>query len=474
MLAGAGLSARAPWLSRVWAGLQTLVAVAVVWVAMLSPARAGGIPVAEDGEGVKVGQRSTFHPGFALVSGVDSNVFYAAPEEDPATAAFISPTAWLGVGNRQVRDGLLMKPPERSARLADYSIRAAMNFRQYLAAREVVRQQSRISGGVTMRLAILPGRRFEINLDEDVYRYAQPSNFESGGGFNFNRIDHRGTLRFIGRPGGGRVSLSTGFHNEFLRFENNSELDIFSNNRLVNGAQTEIKWRFLPKSSLYMSYDFAWTYYVDCCADVGTGRNEDSFAHRILGGFRGQVLRKVALDAGVGWGLGFYRDDINGPNFGSVIGHLGVDVFPTLRTNLHISGYRSFEDSLLGNYFVDNGVRIAAKHQWRWRMYSSLGLGVAGRRYAGLPVPGEEDDDITGYSGTGADVFRRHDTLFLLNAKIEQPVKRIWSFGLQYDFVLDSSDYVTTFQQQPEDLAAPFDIAGFSKHVFLVLAAVRL
>lgn len=450
------------------------IAALVVMLAWSGRAAASPIPVAEDGEGIKVGQRSTFHPGFALVSGVDSNVFFAAREEDPQTAAFISPTAWVGIGNRQVRDGLLMTPPERSARWADYSIRAVMNFRQYLARQQNVLQQSRISGGATLRLAILPGRRFEIDLDEDFYRFAQPSNFDAGANFNFNRIDHQGALRFIGRPGGGRVSIAAGFRNELLRFANNEEQDIFANNRMVNGAQTELKWRFLPKSSLFFAYDFRWTFYLDCCAEIGVGRNEDNFAHRITGGFRGQLLRKLALDATVGWGFGNYRDDPNGPDFNSFIGHLGLDYFPTLRTNLHISGYRSFQDSLLGNYFVDNGARLSAKHQWRWRMYTTLGFGVAGRRYAGLPVPGIEDNDIDQYSGRGADAFRREDVLFLLNAKIEQPVKRIWSFGLQYDFVLDSANFVTFFQQQPQDIARPFDVAGFSKHVIMVLAAVRI
>ena len=34
-----------------------------------------GVPVAQDGQGIKVGKRSTFHPGAALSVGYDSNVF---------------------------------------------------------------------------------------------------------------------------------------------------------------------------------------------------------------------------------------------------------------------------------------------------------------------------------------------------------------------------------------------------------------
>src|SRR5690606_34056585 len=115
-------------------------------------------------------------------------------EEDPSAAAFILPTTWLGIGNRTIRGGALNMPPERSSRLLDYNIHAIAGFRQYLARRENIRQQSRFSIGGVIRVAFLPGRRFSINFDEDITRLADPSNLDAGAEFNFNRIDHRGRL----------------------------------------------------------------------------------------------------------------------------------------------------------------------------------------------------------------------------------------------------------------------------------------
>jgi hypothetical protein len=423
-------------------------------------------PRAEDGDGIKVGERSTFHAGFALATGVDSNVFYEAREEEPTAAAFMLPTAWLGIGNRTVRGGVLNMPPERSSRYVDYNIYAVGGFRQYLSGRDNVRQQSRFSVGGVIRLAFLPGRRFSVHFDEDVFRLADPSNLDAGAQFNFNRIDHRGRLSFIGRPGGGRLSLLVGVRNDVLWFEGD-EPTLTRNNRTVNGLFHETKWRFFPKSALVFSYTFDHSYYISCCAETGRGRNEDNYAHRIQGGYRGQFREKFTIDAMAGWGLGFYRDHTAGTDFNSVIGNLTFTYFPTLRSYLTLSGYRWFSDSLLGNYFVDNGGRLGGGHVFRWRMDARVGVAVAGRTYHGLPRPGEEDARITSYDGIVGNMARR-DTLFMLDAKLEQPLGRIWALALSYNLLVDSTDFRTTF-------ADGFtDVAGFAKHWVMLFGAVRI
>lgn len=433
------------------------------------------IPRAEDGPGIKAGQRSTFHPGFALVTGVDSNVFSTDSGEvrdddvGPAASSFIMPVGWLGIGNRKFRDGLLMSPPERTARVVDYYLGAIAGFRQYIAPRNPnILGQSRISGGLQLRAAFLPGRRFSINFDEDFFRYAQPSNFEAQPGFNFNRIDHRAQLTFIGRPGGGRFSILTGLRNQVLVFENRvGSEDLPKGNRTVNGFVTELKWRFLPKSSIVFNYGMDWTYYLSCCVNAIDGRNEDNFAHRITAGYRGQVLKKVTLDALAGYGLGFYRKDVNGVDFKSFIGELAVSYFPNPRAMIHGAVFRSFQDSLFGNFYVDVGARFQFRWEFKWRMIGTAGLWVAGRRYSGLPVPGVETTTVASYGGTDADKFQRRDTVFNLNLKVEQPLRKIFSVAVQYDLGVDRSDFFTQFEN------GAIDQSGFVRHVAMALGAVR-
>ena len=448
--------------------LAIALACFVLWP---SAARATAIPFprAEDGDGIKVGERSTFHAGFALATGVDTNVFYEAKEEDPQAAAYLLPTAWLGIGNRVVRGGVLNMPPERSSRILDYNIYAVGGFRQYLSGQESVRRQSRFSIGGVIRLAFLPGRRFSILFDEDIFRLADPANLDAGAEFNFNRIDHRGRLSFIGRPGGGRLSLLVGFRNELLWFEGD-ELTLTRNNRMVNGLFHETKWRFFPKSALVFNYSFDHTYYISCCAETGRGRNEDNYAHRIQGGYRGQFREKFTISALAGWGYGYYRDDSDGPDFNSFIGDVSFTYYPTLRSYVTVSGYRAFADSLLGNYFVDNGARLGGGHEFRWRMIARLGFGVAGRTYHGLPRPGSGDAAIDSYEGRNAPALQRKDTLVMVDAKLEQPLGRIWALALGYNLLIDAADFRTQFVQP-----MPFlDHAGFVKHWVMLFGAVRI
>ncbi len=460
----------------VWA----LLAVMLVGLGSLWPsvARAGGIqqlPRVPDGEGLKVGKKSKFHGGIALPVGVDSNVFNEASSETPRTGAFTYPTAWAGVGSRDVVSGVLQTPPERTSRLADYNIGAIAGFRQYLSSDERIRSVPKFSFGTILRLSLLPGRRFEIRIDDDVFRGAAPGNYESRGtDFNFNRIEHNGTLNLIARPGGGRLSLALGYRNRYLRF---GDGELAKSNNMRHGLVHETKWRFLPKSSLVFNYTFDWTFYTDCCVSVGLGRNEDSFAHRLSGGYRGQIGKKVTLDALVGWGFGYYRDDPNGPNFNSFLGSAGLSYFPTLRTMLSLKAFRAFEDSLFGNYYTDNGASFLASHQFRWRMNVMSGVGLIGRTYSGLPVEDEETDNVAEYRGRGADGYQSRHTLFTLQAKIDQPLGRIFSVGLSYTLLVDSTQFEIDYRLDnplPDGTSIATDELGYIKHMAWLVGAIRI
>ncbi len=453
-----------------------------LWLGIASTALAGGvlhnafgIPRAEDGRGLKVGERSTFHTGFALGMGLDSNVYSNAKTEDPLVSTALWPSAWLGIGNRDIRDGLLMTPAERSGRWFDYNISLLGGFRQYLSRKADVRSVPRLSIGTQVRLAFLPGRRFSVHLDEDFFRGASAGNYQAlGSVLNFNRLDHRGQLTFYVRPGGGRIAFGVGYRSQWLRFEDD---DLNRSNRLLNGLYSEAKWRFLPRSSLLATYTMDFTYYSDCCVEPGTGRNEDNYAHRFLAGYRGQVVDKLAIEAMVGWGGGFYRTDINGPSFSSFIGNVSVNYFPTLRSLVHVGLTRNFQDSLFGNYYVDNAVSVALGHQFRWRMIGHLGASVAGRRYNGLPVPGDESDIIENYQGPGAAGFQRRTTIVGLSAKVEQPLGKIFAVSLGYDLIADTRPFTVLYVRDPEtpdDVPDPTDTLSFVRHLVTLVLAVRI
>ncbi|MCB9569892.1 MAG: hypothetical protein H6710_22180 [Myxococcales bacterium] len=427
------------------------------------------IPQTQDGPGIKVGQRSTLHPGFALILGADSNVFWTNPQDRGGVraSAYTMPTVWLGLGNRKVRDSVLQAPPGPSDRKVDYNVRVSAGYRAYLAADPDIRKQSRFNFTIDGHLVFAPGRRFSVAVDENFARLAEPRNYVAGPDFNYNRIDHNGALTFTLRPGGGRLSASASYLNEVLYYEAS---DVFNADRVVNGAAADVRWRFLPKSALVARYTFHYTYYL-CCVETGTGRNEDSRAHRVVGGYRGIIGQRLFLEALLGYGKADYIYDTTTPaNFKGFIGSTSLSYYPTLRTNISIQLERAFHDSLFGNYFKDVGGRIGAAHTFRWRMFAALQLAVIGRRYEGLPVPGQDIDTITGYDNVygdfGASVARK-DTIFSLESRVEQPLGKLFVLALRYNLSVVRSDFVARYANGFVDYAA------FSKHVVMLIGAVR-
>jgi hypothetical protein len=445
-----------------------------------------GIPRAEDGRGLKVGQRSTFHAGFALGTGYDSNVYSNAKKEKPVDSAFLWPSAWIGIGNRELRDSMLMSPPERSGRWLDYNVSVLSGFRQYLARDADTRSVPKFSIGAQLRLVFLPGRRFSAELNNDFFRGAYAGTFQTDGRqFNFNRIDERGQLNFYLRPGGGRLSFGLGYRLQLLRFENGN---LNRGNRTVNGLFHETKWRFLPRSSVLVQYTVDFTYY-ECCPNPGNGRKEDNWAHRLMAGYRGQVVEKLALEALAGWGGARYYQDSGRPRdpswkLNTFIGRVAINYFPTMRSLVHVSFFRDFQDSLFGNYFVDTGGRFALGHQFRWRMIGHLGASLAARRYHGLPVLHDdpnnlpnEDSRINSYRGPRADRYQRDTVIVGLAAKLEQPLGKIFALSLGYNMYADTRAFeVEYFVQNPGPMQPNTitDDIHFIKHIVMLVAAVRI
>ena len=422
-------------------------------------------PRVDDGPGIKVGDRSTFHPGFALLVGYDSNVFNVSTKREKDSqvhAAFTMPTAWIGIGNRKVRDGVLDSPAKPSARKVDYYFGLFAGYRFYLSGNPLVRQAGKFNGGGRLHLRIAPGRRFSVELGEEIVRMAEPRNFEAGRAFNFNRINHSGSLRFVLRPGGGRLSLSTGYRNKLLYFE---AADIPVGDRTVNGVEHETRYRFKDRSALAVRYSFLYTYYFSCCASPGTGRNEDSAAHRVLAGYTGMFGKRWTLDAFGGYGAGLYKDDTNGPDHKNVIGHVGLGFYPTMRTRLELRGERRFEDSIFGNYFSDVGGSFYAHHGFRSRTKFTTGVGVYSRRYAGIPIPGQDTQDIASYEN--AEGFVRKDILVNVHFQLEQSIGKFFVLAARYTFAMDETDFAIRFATDQ------VDYGGFQRHMAMLFGAVR-
>jgi hypothetical protein len=462
------------WLALVWSLLLPAAARASTpgGPSMVPGNPATQVPRVADGPGLKFGPNSTFHGGAALSIGFDSNLFseqrrIVGEDGGPIRAAYALPSVWLSMGNRPLRSGLLDSPPKRSERKVDYHIGLLAGWRLYMDGRPTVWQASKLNLGLTTRVVFAPGRRFSFAIEDDFHRLGEAANFQAGQEFAFNRIDNSAALRFTIRPSGGRLSLDVAYRNELLYFQQSK---FYRSNRLVNGAETETKYRFRDRSAFAVRYSYHYTYYF-CCTETGTGRNEDSHAHRLLGGYVGQLGRRVVLDVFGGWAWLLYKQDQNGPNHKNFIGHGALGVFPTPRTQLGLRISRSAHDSIFGNYFTDTGGAIAGDHLFRWNMRLSTGIGVYRRRYAGLPVPGLETQEIVDYAA--ADGFVRKDVLVSFNLQLEQPFGKYLVVGARYAVAAVVTDFVVEYAPSPGETTNFVNPAEFTRHFAMGFVAVR-
>jgi hypothetical protein len=438
---------------------------------MANPWMQNNIPVTEDGPGVKVGDNSRFHPGFAATVGFDSNVFWEERSEGKPVGGYLTPSAWLGIGNRRLRDGVLDSPATATARKVDYNLRVLAGYRQYLSSNLNVREAGKFNLMTTGRVIIMPGRRFSVGLSEDFYRLGEPRTFEAARAFNFNRLQHDGRLKFTLRPGGGKFEVAAAYRSHLLYFE---AQDLPIGDRIGNGADAEFRWRFRDQTALVVRYQFMNTFYL-CCGDVqapnGMARNEDSNAHRATAGVVGQVGKKWQLDVMAGYGGGFYKNDVTDhpqePDFSSFIGHVGASFYPTMRSRISARFGRKFQDSLLGNYFTDLGGSLYGAHEFRWRMLLQAGVGAYQRVYYGMPEPGVETSDVVAYTGSRSGSFQRQDLMVSGSIQLEQALGRFFVVAVRYAVTVDSTDFTTEF-------ASGFvDEAGFNKHLVMLFGAVR-
>jgi hypothetical protein len=437
-----------------------------VWLGAL-PAEASEwatrIPRAQSqGDGVRVGDRSTLHPGFALAIGGDTNLYRVRPSEGIDRGAFLTPTGWVRIGNRPIVNGRLDTPAKATPSKFDYALDAAASYRQFMSGNPAVRAAGKFNGALGAHFAIFPGRRLTVTLDEKVARVGEPQNFEAAREFNFNRIDHSGRLGLIFRPGGGRLSLGVGGINRVLYFESAS---LTTGDRTVNGLDHETKWRFLDRTALVARYSYLY-YYHFCCAEAGSGRNEDSAQHRAVGGLTGQLGRRWTFDVLGGFGWGLYKDDTNGPSHRNVLFNAALAFYPTRRTSLRVSAHRKFDDSLFGNYFTDLGGRFEVAHTFKIGLSLFGGVLASQRRFAGLPQPGVETQSIASYEGTAPGLIRT-DLIMAVHARLEQALGRLFAVGVSYDLLVDSTDFRVTYVNGWQD------VGGYTRNVIMGYGAVR-
>ena len=240
-----------------------------------------------------------WHPRFSLSGVYDSNFWR---ESTGDTSAPVNPAILV------LADASVSMKTRRSAR---WNIR----WKPYLTMRQVNSESSADTNstiddgfglsraGSNLDLVALPYRTFSFGLEKKLSYTEQPAT-EDLVADGYQRFKMLVGPDVIIRPGGGRsgkiLSFKLGYRFDMARSLN--ELDL-SGNRRDRDTQKLVfsgRWRFFPKTSVFVRGSYATVNYArgtDLSATGAriTGADLDSKPFRIVGGLKGLFSRRLAL-----------------------------------------------------------------------------------------------------------------------------------------------------------------------------------
>lgn len=445
-----------------------LVLASLAYVLVEAPARAQDATSAESldapsaaqptfwqGGGVKLSEAMFFHPHFDLQTGYQTNVFYQADSDGGGLVG--SPLMRIGVG------GLVQSESNRGEAVAAEGSATAgaklafrgdinLTWNQYLSGDYNVSQHSDLGLGLLLDLKFLPDNPLSFLVRDGFTRAVTPPPAWSPEDFDRDKNDL--TLGVLYKPGGGAIQGSATYTFGVDIFERSALGNM--TNRLQHTFALGAKWQWLPKTQF--NFDFSLGI-VDSAGD-SVGLKSDSMPLRVTVGTSTLITPTFGTVIKIGYGNGFYSA---GPSFNSYLATVEgrVAIGPMLRVAF---GYgHEFQDSLLGNYFVDHAIYGRASTQFGGRTQLRGKLELRLRDYDGVPAM-VGDAMLCGNSACSTS--DRTDVIARLDLNGDYQINE-WLFGgASYSLYSDTTDFWTASLGRT-------DAAGFVWHEFLVRASAK-
>jgi len=374
----------------------------------------GGTPtpavaVISPGNGVQVSDGATLHGGVTVEGGYDSNVFYT----DTATvgSAILRVNPFLDLTNT-ARNG------EVPAGLF-FDLRASLGYREYLSSNPNITRLRAFTPSAGVILEHNSAGTLSLGFS-DTYARLQDAPYTQTGPNNENiiRDNNLAVAQLRWSPGGGRLQ-------GLLRFTN--MIDLFETdllkpaNSMTNEAMVDLSWRWLPKTALYLQVRQGYVYYLNsdnadaggasglAAVDAENPGKHSSYPLRAVVGIRGLITEKTSVALALGYQNAFYSfGQSTGGLLGSTTAAGELVILPLFSTKITFGAHHDFQNSVIGNFFYDDGVYALLSHQVIGRVVAQLWGAYDHRRYYGLPT-GEVDpriDDLVQASAM-ADYFMR-------------------------------------------------------------------
>ena len=328
-----------------------------------------------EGPGVRLGEALVLHPGLAIGSGYDSNVFYASGQaSDNVQGSFyvnLRPAIDLATTAGNIRG-------EGLRHAFDFRLHAGTSLRFLTSSDSNIAQHYGIGieAGATMALA--PNSWFGLDLYDNFGRSSEPPYGITRTLGNISQDNNQAGVRMRFTPGGRRLEVSPQYVLGAQIFENPEFVD---KNYLTHDFSLRISWKFFPKTALVLQAQEQMVRYLN----VGPNTPPDSYPFRTTLGLAGLITPVLSLTAGLGYGNSFTGSSaayglVN--SYNNIVGNLGVSWKPLLFTGFSASYAHDFSQAVVGAYANTDSVTLGIA-QGIWRFPLTIRVGWDHRAYQG-------------------------------------------------------------------------------------------
>jgi hypothetical protein len=347
----------------------------------------GGAARAE-GPGSKLGDSLVLHPGIWAAVGYDSNVNYAP--ENSQSSLNVSPQGSFYVAIRPSLD--LATPSLQRGGNEPH----ALDFRLHLGAplrfltNSAYRSSNYNSDSIGMEggllLAINPFGHWSFDLYDTFLRTSEPPyagliGVQNGifGDKNIDRDNNVAGLRLRWRPDGQRFESTAQYAFTYDYFEGNSPSVYTSRTSLTNAFTVRFKWKFFPKTALYLNADEQIVSYPGAAPMAGqpsVAAPPTAYPFRVVLGLLGLITSKFTVNINAGYGNSFTQSNASQPaaaSYNSVVALADLSWQPTVLTTISLGYRHDFAQALIGTFYnLDSGTLSLSQSVWRFNIGARL------------------------------------------------------------------------------------------------------
>jgi len=378
-------------------------------------------PVISPTNGVPLSDGAVLHAGVSVEGGYDSNLFYNDDEKVGSALLRVNPFLDLTNASRtgEAPNGLF------------FDLRAGASYREYLNSDASIRRLRAIQPTASVNLEHNSGGTLVVGV-ADTYARLQDAPYTRLGANDdlIVRDNNLASAQLRWSPGGGRLQSTLRLTNTVDWFETAA---LKAGNSMTNEAMLDVSWRWLPKTALYVQVRQGYVKYLNTQDDSSglvpssLGKKQDSYPLRAMVGIRGLITEKTSVALSVGYQNAFY---IGGKSttgfFGSTLAAAELIVMPLQTTKLTFGLHHDFQNSVVGNFFYDDGAYASVSHQLVSRLIAQAWGAYDHRRYYGLP----------------AGMDPRVDDMIQATALLDFYI-RAWAYvGASYSLIRNRSDYL--------------------------------